>query len=178
MQSLARFVYFKVLGWKLEGNFPGHLDKFVIPVVPHTSWLDFFLGLLIREVWNEQINWVGKKSLFIKPFGWFFKAVGGAPIDRSKSGDTVSAIADIFARRARFRLAISPEGTRKKVTQWKTGFYFIAKTANVPVVLVGFDYKNRRITVSEPRFTTENEEADFAGYRAFFEGVGGRHPRD
>lgn len=177
MQTLARFIYFKLMGWKLIGKFPGHLDKFVIIVVPHTSGLDFFLGLLIREVWNEQINFIAKKSLFEPPFGWFFRWMGGAPIDRSKSSDTVTATAKIFERRKKFRLALSPEGTRKKVDQWKTGFYYIAKTADVPIVLIAFDFGNRIIKVSEPQHTTDDKTSDFSVYETFFQGVRGKNPR-
>ncbi len=177
MQSLARFIYFKLLGWKLVGTFPGHLDKFVIIIVPHTSWVDFFLSLLIREVWNEQINFVAKKTLFDSPFGWFFRWTGGAPIDRSKSSDTVTATANIFKSREKFRLALSPEGTRKKVDQWKTGFYFIAKTAEVPIVMVAFDFGKKQIKVSEPYFTTDDKEVDFKIYEDFFKGVQGKIPK-
>ncbi|SDE79710.1 1-acyl-sn-glycerol-3-phosphate acyltransferases [Pricia antarctica] len=174
MQKLARFIYFKLLGWKVVGTFPGHLDKFVIIVVPHTSWVDFFLALLIRKVWNEQINFIGKKSLFDSPFGWFFRWTGGTPIDRSKSSDTVTATAKIFKRKDKFRLALSPEGTRKKVDQWKTGFYFIAKTAEVPIVMVAFDFGEKQIKVSEPYYTTLDKETDFKIYKAFFKGVVGK----
>ncbi|TLP81707.1 1-acyl-sn-glycerol-3-phosphate acyltransferase [Maribacter sp. ACAM166] len=175
MQQFAKFIYFKLLGWKLNGEFPGDLKKFVIIVVPHTSWWDFLLGLLIREVWNQQINYIGKKSLFDSPVGWFFKWTGGAPIDRSKISDTVKATAQIFEEREIFRLSLSPEGTRKKVEKWKTGFYFIAKTANVPIVLVAFDYGKKEIKVSEPYYTQKNQEADFKKYHAFFDGVVGKH---
>lgn len=164
------------MGWKLAGNFPSHLNKFVIIVVPHTSNVDFFLGLLIRKVWNEEINWIGKKSLFKKPYGWFFKWVGGAPIDRNKNSDTVSATAVVFKERKKFRLTIAPEGTRKKVSKWKTGFYYIAKAAKVPVVLVAFDFGNKQVKVSEPYQTTGDKEADFKSYESFFKGVQGKVP--
>lgn len=176
MQILARFIYFKLLGWKLVGEFPGYLDKFVIIVVPHTSWVDFFLGLLIRQVWDEPIHFVGKKSLFRPPLGWFFRWMGGAPIDRSKSSDTVSATAKIFERRDKFRLTIAPEGTRKKVNDWKTGFYYIAKAAKVPIVLIAFDFGKKQIKVSEPQHPTDDKEADFKKYKSFYHGVLGKVP--
>ena len=175
MQTLAKFIYFKLLGWSVVGTFP-NLDKCVFIIVPHTSWIDFFLGLLIRRVWNAQINFIGKKSLFKFPFGWYFKWLGGTPIDRSKSSDTVTATALIFKEHKKFSLALSPEGTRKKVTTWKTGFYYIAKAANVPVVMVAFDYGEKQIKVSEPHFTTQDKEADFKYYRSFFKGVKGKVP--
>ncbi|MGB3145735.1 MAG: 1-acyl-sn-glycerol-3-phosphate acyltransferase [Maribacter sp.] len=174
MQQFAKFIYFKLLGWSLNGTFPSHLNKCVLIVVPHTSWWDFLLGLLVREVWNEEINYIGKKSLFDSPFGWFFRWTGGAPIDRSRTNDTVKATAQLFKERDKFRLSLSPEGTRKKVEKWKTGFYFIAKAANVPIVLVAFDYGKKEIKISEPLKPTENQEADFKLYHSFFEGVEGK----
>ncbi|NNE76873.1 MAG: acyltransferase [Pricia sp.] len=160
----------------MVGSFPAHLNKFVIVVVPHTSWVDSFIGLLIRKVWNEQINFVGKKSLFNMPLGWIFRWLGGAPIDRSKNNDTVTSTAKIFEEREKFRLTIAPEGTRKKVTEWKTGFYYIAKAANVPIVLIAFDYGKKQIKVSEPLHTTSDKEVDFDVYKTFFKGVVGRVP--
>ena len=175
MHVLAKFIYFKLLGWKTVGEFP-RINKCVVAVVPHTSWMDFFLGLLIRRVINQDINFIGKKSLFNSPFGWYFKWMGGAPIDRSKSSDTVTAIANIFNEKEVFRLALSPEGTRKKVDKWKTGFYYIAKAANVPIVLVAFDYGNKQIKISEPQIPSENMNEDFKTYIGFFKGVVGKIP--
>ncbi|WP_276165954.1 1-acyl-sn-glycerol-3-phosphate acyltransferase [Zobellia alginiliquefaciens] len=177
MQKLASFIYFKVMGWKMVGNFPSHLNKFVIAVVPHTSYVDFFLGLLIRKVWDEQINFVGKKSLFTFPFGYIFRRLGGEPIDRSKNNDMVSATVKVFQKREKFRLTIAPEGTRKKVDKWKTGFYYIAKGAQVPIVLVAFDFGKKQVKISEPLFTTADKEADFAVYQEFFKGVEGKVSR-
>ncbi|MDB2606281.1 1-acyl-sn-glycerol-3-phosphate acyltransferase [Zobellia sp.] len=173
MQRLARFIYFRIMGWKMVGKFPGHIDKFVIAVVPHTSYIDFFLGLLIRKVWNEPINFVGKKSLFAFPFGWIFKQLGGEPIDRSKNNDIVAATIKVFKKREKFRLTIAPEGTRKKVERWKTGFYYIAKGAKVPIVLIAFDFGKKQVKISEPLFTTNDKEADFKVYKNFFEEVEG-----
>ncbi len=175
MHTLAKFIYFKLLGWKTVGEFP-KLNKCVVAVAPHTSWLDFFLGLLIRRVINQDINFIGKKSLFNPPFGWYFRWMGGTPIDRSKSSDTVTAIANIFNKKKVFRLALSPEGTRKKVEKWKTGFYYIAKAANVPIVLVAFDYGNKQVLISEPQIPSENMNEDFKTYIAFFKGVVGKIP--
>ena len=85
----------------------------------------------------------------------------------------MKATAQIFNEREKFRLALSPEGTRKKVEKWKTGFYFIAKTANVPIVLVAFDYGKKEVKISEPIKPTENQIADFEKYHAFYDGVEG-----
>lgn len=175
MHQFAKFLYFKVLRWKLVGDFPD-LDKCVIIVVPHTHWLDFFLGLLVRKVINKEMNYIGKKSLFKPPFGWFFRWTGGAPIDRTKNSNTVDSVAEIFKERKVFRFALAPEGTRKKVTALKTGFYHIAKKAQVPIVMVAFDFGNKEVKVAEPFMPTEDIQQDFKKIRAFFKGVKGKIP--
>jgi 1-acyl-sn-glycerol-3-phosphate acyltransferase len=163
------------MGWKLIGPFP-EVNKCVVIVAPHTSWVDFFIGLLVRSIVNREINFIGKKSLFNPPIGWYFRWMGGTPIDRSRNSDTVVHTTKIFEQRDIFRLALSPEGTRKKVTQWKTGFYYIAKQAKVPIVLVSFDYGKKQVKISEPVFTTDNKETDFKRYKEFYKGVVGKIP--
>ena len=175
IQRLAKFIYFKLLGWKLIGSFP-EVEKCVVIVVPHTSWWDFLLGLLARKIIGVDINYIGKKSLFKPPFGWYFKWLGGAPVDRSKSTDMVSAVAEIFKERKEFRLALAPEGTRKKVDRWKTGYYYIAHSAGVPIVMVAFDYGKQQIKISELQFTSGNYEEDLPVYKEFFHGVQGKIP--
>ncbi|WP_340076459.1 1-acyl-sn-glycerol-3-phosphate acyltransferase [Leptobacterium sp. I13] len=161
--------------WKLTGDFP-NLKKCVIIVVPHTSWHDFYLGLYVRSLIGLKINYVAKKELFKPPFGWYFKWTGGAPIDRTSGQNKVQAIAALFKDRDQFRLAMAPEGTRKKVTEWKTGFYYIAKEAEAPIVMVAFDYGKKEVKISEPFYPTANKEADFDSMRAFYKGVTGKIP--
>ncbi|WP_420600989.1 lysophospholipid acyltransferase family protein [Flagellimonas sp.] len=175
MHKLSKFLYFKVLGWKLKGAFPDE-DKCVVIVVPHTHWLDFFLGLLVRKVVNKEINYIGKKSLFKPPFGWFFRWTGGAPIDRSKNSNTVESVAQIFNERKVFRFALAPEGTRKKVKALKTGFYHIAKKAGVPIVMVAFDFGRKQVKISEAFHPTDDIQKDFKEIRQFFKGVQGKVP--
>ena len=174
MQAIAKFIYFKIMGWKIDGEFPSQLKKCVVAVVPHTSWHDFYIGILVRNVWGAEINFVGKKSLFKAPYGWYFRWMGGTPIDRTKSTDFVTATANIFEEKEVFRLALAPEGTRKKVQKLKTGFYYIAKAANVPILMVAFDFENKQVKVSEPFSTSEDLNADFEKINAFFKGVKGK----
>nr|WP_299345142.1 1-acyl-sn-glycerol-3-phosphate acyltransferase [Allomuricauda sp.] len=176
MTWFSRFLYFKIFKWKMVGSFP-KLDQCVVVVIPHTHWIDFFLGLLVRSVINEQINYIGKKSLFKPPFGWFFRITGGAPVDRSQSSNTVESVVQIFRERKIFRFALAPEGTRKKVTKLKTGFYHIAKKADVPIVLVAFDFGKKQVKIAEPFFTTDNMEGDFLEIYKFYEGVVGFVPK-
>ncbi|MBT8178228.1 MAG: acyltransferase [Eudoraea sp.] len=175
MRKLASFIYFKLMGWKLIGSFPD-IPKCVVIVAPHTSWVDFIVGLLVRKIVGLEINFIGKKSLFKPPFGWLFRKLGGTPVDRQKNEDTVASVARIFEEQEEFRLALSPEGTRKKVAQWRTGFYYIAKSARVPIVMVAFDFGKKEVKISEPVYTTGDKQVDFNGYYKFYEGVQGKIP--
>ncbi len=178
MHKIAKFIYFKLMGWKIQGEFPFHIKKCVLPVVPHTSWHDFYIGILIRNVWKAEINFVGKKSLFRAPFGWYFRWMGGTPIDRTKSTDFVTATANVFKKKEVFRLSLAPEGTRKQVNTLKTGFYYIAKTANVPIVMIAFDFENKQVIVAEPFNVSEDKQADFEKINTFFKGVKGKVPEN
>lgn len=174
MHAIAKFIYFKLMGWKIQGDFPLHLKKCVVAVVPHTSWHDFYIGIIIRNVWRAEINFVGKKSLFRAPFGSYFRWMGGTPIDRTKSTDFVTATAKVFDTKDVFRLALAPEGTRKKVDKLKTGFYYIAKAADVPILMVAFDFENKQVKIAKPITISDDLEADFKKINAFFKGVNGK----
>ncbi|WP_350287004.1 1-acyl-sn-glycerol-3-phosphate acyltransferase [uncultured Croceitalea sp.] len=173
VHHLAKFIYHRLMGWGLHGEFP-NLKKYVVIVIPHTHWMDFIIGILVRAIAREQINYVGKKSLFKPPFGWFFRATGGAPVDRQKNSNVVDSVVDIYNQREVFRLCLAPEGTRKKVKALKTGFYYIAKKAGVPIVMVAFDFQQKAVTIAEPFYTSEDINSDFRKIRAFFKGVKGK----
>lgn len=177
MQWLAKFIYFKLLGWKIVGNTNFSKDtikKSVIIAVPHTSWHDFYIGVLLRKSVNVKTNFVGKKELFKWPLGLYFKSIGGRALDRTPGQNKVEAIAKLFETADEFRLTLAPEGTRKKVEEWKTGFYYIAKKANVPIIMFTLDFKNKQNKISEPFYPTEDIEADFKIMRSFFNGVIGK----
>ena len=177
MRWLNKFIYFKVLGWKVTGfNDFGKVKKVVLIAAPHTSWHDFYIGILLRSAIGIKANFVGKKSLFRFPYGWIFRALGGAPVERQKNMNQVEAIAQVFEQHDEFRLGMSPEGTRKKVDTWRTGFYYIAKAANVPIVMFTLDFANKENRFSEPFYPTDDKEADFKYMRSFFEGVIGKVP--
>lgn len=176
MQGFSKFIFKYILGWKLTGNFPAHLKKYVVIAAPHTSWKDFPVAILARNVSGEKINFIGKNSLFKGPFGFFFRSLGGTPVDRSQSNNLVDAIVSIFNSREEFRLGLSPEGTRKKVDKWKTGFYYIAKGANVPIVMATLDFENKQVKISEPYEITNDMEKDFEHFHSFFKDVKGKHP--
>jgi 1-acyl-sn-glycerol-3-phosphate acyltransferase len=176
MQGFSKFIFSSIMGWKLKGNFPSHLKKYVVIAAPHTSWHDFPVAILARNTSGEKINFIGKNSLFKPPFGFFFRWMGGTPVDRTKSNNLVDAIVDIFNSKEVFRLGLSPEGTRKKVDTWKTGFYYIAKGAGVPIVMATLDFENKQVKISEPYYTTDSKEKDFEYFHSYFKDVKGKHP--
>lgn len=173
---ISKFIFNTLLGWKMSNNFPSDLKKYVVIAAPHTSWQDFPIGILARNASGEKINFIGKDTLFNPPFGFIFRWLGGTPVDRSKSNNLVDAIVDIFNSKEKFRLALSPEGTRKKTERWKTGFYYIAKGANVPIILVTLDFEHKQIKISDPFYTTDDMEKDFEYFHSFYKGVKGKHP--
>lgn len=176
MKHICGFILFKLMGWKIEGSFPTDLKKYVIIVAPHTHWMDFIMGVLIKYSTSLPANYIGKASLFKPPFGFIFRAFGGTPVDRSKSNNLVDAVVDIFNSKDQFVFALAPEGTRKKVNQWKTGFYYIAKGAKVPIVRGVMDFGNKTFTIHPPFYTTEDKEADFKEMRSVYEGALGKIP--
>jgi 1-acyl-sn-glycerol-3-phosphate acyltransferase len=177
MQWLAKFIYFKILGWKVVGNTNMSKDsvkKAIIIAVPHTSWQDFHIGVLLRAVLNVKTNFVGKKELFVFPLALFFRALGGAPINRQANENKVDAIAKLFDKKEEFRMTMAPEGTRKKVKEWRTGFYYIAKKANVPIIMFTLDFENKQNKISEPFYPTDDINADFKFMHDFYKGVKGK----
>lgn len=176
MKYLARFILYTLWGFKKKGNFPKDLNKYIIIAAPHTHWLDFPLAMLVKFAESLKVNFIGKASLFKPPFGWIFRALGGAPVDRSKSENRVEAIANIFKERDHFILGLSPEGTRQKVDKWKTGFYYIAKTANVPIVMATMNFEHKEFKISEPFYPTDNKDEDFKVFENYFKGVKGKIP--
>lgn len=175
---LYKFIFTTIFNWKVVGNIDSNIKKCVVIAVPHTSWWDFFLGIFSRGILNLDINYVAKKELFIFPFGYFFKWTGGTALNRQKKENKVDSIARIFNEKEVFRLAIAPEGTRKKVKEWKTGFYYIALQAKVPIIPVAFDYGNKQVVYHEPFYPTGNKEADFEYVYNLFKGVKGKIPEN
>ncbi len=169
-KAISKFIFYKILGWKFVGQYPKNLKKSVIIGAPHTSWRDFPIGVMFKYI-QADLNFVGKKSLFDSPFGFFFRWMGGIPVDRSKRTNLVDKIIEIFNQREEFRLAISPEGTRKEVKEWKTGFYYIAKGAEVPIVMITLDFANKQVAISEPYYPTEDKEKDFEYFYNFYKDI-------
>ncbi len=165
----------RAFGWKLEGSLPDE-PRFVLIAAPHTSNWDLVLMLLCSLSFGMWPSWVGKHTIFQPPLGWLLRLLGGIPIDRRSRGNRVEQLAALFAGRDRLILAIPPEGSRSSHTHWKSGFYWVARTANVPVCLSFLDWGPRRAGLGPLLRTTGNLRADMDFVRAFYAGRTGRFP--
>ena len=174
MRGLALLIL-KICGWRREGKLPD-IPKYIMIAAPHTSNWDLLFTMAVALAFRLKICWMGKHTLFRRPFGPLLRLLGGIPIDRTKSRDTVAQIVQAFRERARMVMIISPEGTRKKVKVWKTGFYHIARGADVPVLLAFLDYMKKVGGFGPLMYLSQNLEADMAAIRSFYATVTPRHP--
>ena len=170
--------FLRLNGWTVEGSLPAEARKCVLIAAPHTSNWDLPYTLMVAFVLNLNVYWMGKQSLFAFPFGPVMRWLGGIAVDRSRSNNLVSASAlALQAADGPVQLVVPPEGTRGRTTHWKTGFYYIALEAGVPIVLAYMDYA-RKVSGLGPVFVpTGDIDADMAEIKRFYAGVQGRRPQ-
>lgn len=162
-------------GWHIEGTLPDE-SRFVIIVAPHTSNWDFPLGVLAMFAFGIRMSWLGKHSLFRFPVAGLLRWLGGEPVDRSATHGTVEIAIERFTARPQWVLGIPPEGTRKRVEQWKSGYHRIATGAGVPIVPVWIDYSRRVLGMGSPFRPTGALRADERNLRQFFRKEMARYP--
>ena len=178
LKSICSFILLKLWGWKIESVFPKDVPKSIIIVIPHTSNWDFPIGILLRPIIHLKTNFVGKSSLFFFPLGILMRALGGVAVDRTKHNNFVDAVVDIYKKRDQFSITVTPEGTRSKVKTLKSGFYYIALKAGVPIVCCKFDWSKMVIGFSEPFYPTGDYEGDLPKILQYFRGVKGKIPEN
>jgi 1-acyl-sn-glycerol-3-phosphate acyltransferase len=161
--------FLKLAGWKIDGRLPDNCQKSVLIAAPHTSNWDLPYTLMVAFVLRIEIHWMGKAQIFRAPFGGLMRWLGGIPVTREKASNLVAAsVAALQASAGPLHLVVPPEGTRGKTSYWKTGFYYIAVGAQVPIVMAYMDYA-RKISGLGPVFLpTGNVEADMAAIKAFY----------
>jgi len=168
--------FLRINGWKVEGALPQGAGKCVLIAAPHTSNWDLPYTLMVAFALNLHVYWMGKRSLFNWPFGAVMKWLGGIPVDRSKSSNLVAAsAAAILAADGPLQLVVPPEGTRGKTRHWKTGFYHIALTAKVPIVMAYMDYQRKVSGLGPVLQPSGDVEADMAVVKAFYATIKGRN---
>lgn len=174
LKALARALL-GLFGWSVIEP-PERPTHAVIAGYPHTSNWDGVLALLTKVALGLPANWVGKDTLFCGPIGGIMRWLGGIPIDRSAPHGFVEQMAAEFASRPNFLLVIAPEGTRRLTKGWKSGFYRIAREANVPVALAFVDYARREAGILAYLSMTGDPATDIAAIAAHYEGRVGKHP--
>jgi 1-acyl-sn-glycerol-3-phosphate acyltransferase len=166
----------RVMGWRFEGNKPEGVDKCVIIAAPHTSNWDLPLMLACAYISDTDISWLGKHTLFRSVGKPFFSWLGGIPVDRTAPRGMVQQVVDVFNKSDRLAIAIPPTGTRKKTSGWKTGFYYIAHGANVPIVMSYLDFSKKRAGFGPLVIPSGDIEADFEIFKEFYKDKHGKYP--
>jgi 1-acyl-sn-glycerol-3-phosphate acyltransferase len=157
----------KVMGWRIEGAFPNDA-KFIAAVAPHTSNWDFVIAIAVKLKLDIKIQFLGKHTIFIGPFGYLLKKMGGIAVDRSAAHGVVGQITQQFNQQDALILGLAPEGTRKYAKKWKTGFLYMANAASVPVVPMKLDYSSKTFTVLPALNIDGNIESELKRYKELF----------
>jgi 1-acyl-sn-glycerol-3-phosphate acyltransferase len=169
-QDLARFALAR-FGWRTEGEIP-NLAQFVAVGAPHASSWDFYLGMMLIIGLGVRVSWMGKDSLFRWPLGGIMRWLGGIAIDRTSRHNVVEQTVQHFATHPQLIVGLMPEGTRKRagipVKEWKTGFYYIAKGANVPILPIYIDNPGKRVSFGPVLTPTGDLDADLATLQQFY----------
>ena len=173
-QSLALSIL-RLKSWRLEVNLPA-APKFVLVGAPHTSKQDLFYALLLAHGTGLKMHWIGKDSLFRWPIGGVLRWLGGIPVKRNANQNFVGQVVEVFNRVEKLVVAIAPEGTRGKADYWKTGFYYIALGAGIPIALGFVDYKEKVVGIGPTIHPSGDIRADFAQIKTFYAGKTGRYP--
>jgi len=165
------------LGWEIHVSLPD-TKKFVVIAAPHTSNWDFPLGILVIKALKLDVKWIGKHTIFRWPFAALFRALGGTPVDRTQSLNVIRQTTDLFNQSENLIFALAPEGTRSKTDHWKTGFYHIAKAANVPIALGYLDFGKKQVGVHDSFYPGVDIEADFIRIAEYYKDKQGKNPEN
>ena len=174
LERAARW-FLRLAGWQAEGAKP-HLRRFVVIGAPHTSNWDFVFMLALTAALDVKVTWLGKHALFRPPLGWLMRRLGGIPVVRHRRENIVSRMAHVFETRESLALALSAEGTRRYTPHWKSGFYHIARAANVPIVLGYLDYARRRGGFGPAILPSGDIRSDMDEIRDFYADKTAKHP--
>lgn len=175
MKRFAKWLLYHCMGFHFESTIPLP-DKYVIALAPHTSNWDFIMGLLHSRAEGYQCNFMMKKFWFFWPLGYVMRALGGIPVERSKKMSLTDQMAEQARSHESFHLCITPEGTRKRVSEWKKGFYYIALKANLPIMLYAMDYEQKVIRCTKCITPNGNIDEQMKEIKEYFRDVKGKHP--
>lgn len=175
MRSLICHAILRLIGWGFEGKLP-ESGPYLVLGGPHTSNWDFVMVLLYKYALKNPIKYMAKQSLFKPAYGWFFRMTGGLPVNRKSSENKVEQAINHFKQDPKLILGLAPEGTRSKVAKLRSGFYYIARGANMPVVLIAIDFGGKKMVFHKPRMMSDNVEDELNWVRTEFANVKGKRP--
>jgi 1-acyl-sn-glycerol-3-phosphate acyltransferase len=165
----------RLAGWKFEGEIPNRA-KILFVVAPHTSNWDFVVGILAVFALGIRASFLGKHTLFRGPLGLLMRYLGGIPVVRHARGNVVDQTVELIRTMPRIALGLSPEGTRRKLPRWRTGFHYVARGAGIPIVPVALDYSAKTIRLYPLHFAADSADADLAELGKLFHARMARHP--
>ena len=168
--------WFKFKGWKIAGIVPHEIQKAVVIAAPHTSNWDFIYALAVFKILGLNIKYLAKRELFKFPLSILLKKTGGIPVERAKSQSLTDAIIHKFNHSEKLLVLIPAEGTRKKVEKWKSGFYYVAKGANVPILPGFLDYKNKEAGFGIPIYLSDDKTMDMENLKTFYKTKSAKYP--
>ncbi|MFH1004610.1 MAG: 1-acyl-sn-glycerol-3-phosphate acyltransferase [Bacteroidota bacterium] len=178
MYRLFAKIVFAFTGWKIQGEIPLGIKKYVLIAAPHTSNWDFLYGSCAWKLFGLNVKYLAKKDLFRFPFGIFFRALGGIPVDRNKHNNLIDAMVELINNKNEIIVLMTPEGTRKKVDKWKLGFYYVALKAKVPIVLGKIDYKKKCAFIGTSFIPTGDIQKDFEIIREYYKDASPKNPKN
>ena len=168
-------VLLKLAGWRTEAP-EQRVSRFVLIAAPHTTNWDLYFMLACGWALGLRVSWIGKDTLFRFPLGPLMRWLGGVPVDRSRHQNQVQAAAALFADRPALILAVAPEGTRGKAEHWRSGFYYMALEAHVPIGLGFLDYARKLGGIRGFYQPTGDIHADMAFFRDAYRDIRGKYP--
>ena len=177
MQKFLRFLLYRLLGWQVEVSMTLPY-KYIIALAPHTSNWDFIMGLLYSRAEGFHCDFMMKEEWFFWPLGPIFRKLGGIPVYRSKHTSLTDQLAQVARERDKFGLCITPEGTRKPTTEWKKGFYYIALKADLPILLFGLDYAQKRIVCTKSIIPNGDVDGQMQEIKEYFRPFKGKKPQN
>ncbi len=175
-KKVAAFIFY-LLGWKVKGNVPEQIKKYIVLAGPHTSNWDFFYARLAFLIRGIPLKFFIKKEWFVFPLSVLFKLLGGIPVDRNKKENLTDQMVHVFNDYEELAIMIPPEGTRSYNPNWKKGFYYISKKANVPIVLGYIDFENKVGGLGPVFDISDNVDEDIKEIKKFYKNIKGKHPK-
>lgn len=178
LKNICSFIFHKLMRWESFVDVP-YFDKCIFCVAPHTSNLDLFIGKLFITAVGRKGGFLMKKEWFVGPLDYIFRHwMGGIPVNRGKGTALISELIEIAKQSDTFRLALTPEGTRKANPKWHLGFYVLASQAQIPIVLMGIDYKKKQVHMTKYVMPSNDRKANLREIYSYFKGFQGRHPEN